>query len=525
MQNNEYWQQRFVLLEETQTKNAKDYLNTLKEEYEKSLLQIEKDITNWYTRLADNNEINYANAKKLLDKKELKEFRWTVEEYIKKGKENAINQNWMKELENASARVHIDELETIKLQIQNELEQLYGKQDKGITNLAKQQYQNSYYKSTYEIQKGLDEYERIQAIDITKAEKIISKPWTTDGKTFSDRIWNNKNELTKTLQTELAQATIRGERLDKVINTISKKFDVAKNKAGRLVMTESAFFSSIGQKDCFNSLGVEKYEIVATLDTHTSEICQELDGKVFAMKDYQVGVTAPPFHVNCRSVTVPYFDDEFTQGEKRAYRDEKGKTKYIDSKIKYKDWKQKYVDNEVKTSTNKTKDDKIINKLGNSSKNSIGGTGKGIFIEKIDTKDINKKLSEYEEEIRNKPIEYGVLIDEIGNVYAYTGDETNLAITDKSLEDTILTHNHPEIASFGKDDFELLKQNPKIKELRAVDKEYTYSLKILKELDITYNEFYGSGLDLKLKTGSDLQHCIMKKIAERGYVKYDRRRN
>ena len=137
MQNNEYWQQRFVLLEETQTKNAKDYLNTLKEEYEKSLLQIEKDITNWYTRLADNNEINYANAKKLLDKKELKEFRWTVEEYIKKGKENAINQNWMKELENASARVHIDELETIKLQIQNELEQLYGKQDKGITNLAK----------------------------------------------------------------------------------------------------------------------------------------------------------------------------------------------------------------------------------------------------------------------------------------------------------------------------------------------------------------------------------------------------
>ena len=29
-------------------------------------------LTNWYTRLAENNEISYANAIKLLDKKELK---------------------------------------------------------------------------------------------------------------------------------------------------------------------------------------------------------------------------------------------------------------------------------------------------------------------------------------------------------------------------------------------------------------------------------------------------------------------
>ena len=67
--------------------------------------------------------------------------------------------------------------------------------------------------------------------------------------------------------------------------------------AGRLVMTEEAYFSSAAQKDCFNELGVEQYEIVATLDSRTSEICRNLDGKVFPMKDYQAGVTAPPFHI------------------------------------------------------------------------------------------------------------------------------------------------------------------------------------------------------------------------------------
>lgn len=341
--NEEYWKQRFIELEKSQNKISEEYLNTLKEEYNKSLSKIEKDITSWYTRLADNNEISYANAKKLLDKKELKEFKWTVEEYIEKGKENAINQKWMKELENASARVHIDELNSIKIQIQNELEYLYDRQNKGVENLLKQQYEDTYYKSIYEIQKGLNKFEKIQKINTEKIDKIISKPWTTDNQTFSNRIWKHKDELLNTLQKELTQATIRGDDIHKVTKKIEKDFEVSKGKAGRLVMTESAFFSSAGQKECFNSLNVKQYEIVATLDSHTSEICQKLDGKVFDMKDYEVGITAPPFHCWCRSVTAPYFDDEFTEEEQRIYRDEEGKSGYVDSKINYQEWKKKYV--------------------------------------------------------------------------------------------------------------------------------------------------------------------------------------
>lgn len=347
MTNNEkYWKQRFIELEKSENKISERYLNVLKEEYDKSLAKIEKDITSWYTRIAENNEISYINAKKLLDKKELKEFKWTVEEYIKKGKENAINQKWIKELENASARVHIDRLNAIKIQIQNELEQLSAKQDKDTTELLKKQYEDTYYKSCFEIQKGLEKYWNIQALDTNKIEKVISKPWTTDNKTFSNRIWNNKEDLLNTLQKELTQATIRGDDIHKVTKKLEKEFKISKGKAGRLVMTESAFFSSAGQKECFNSLNVKQYEIVATLDSHTSEICQKLDGKVFDMKDYEVGITAPPFHCWCRSVTAPYFNDEFTEGEKRVYRDEEGKTSYVDSKMKYEEWYNKYVDKE-----------------------------------------------------------------------------------------------------------------------------------------------------------------------------------
>ena len=135
----------------------------------------------------------------------------------------------------------------------------------------------------------------------------------------------------------------------------SNKINVSKANAGRLVMTESAYFSSTAQKECFKELDVERYEIEATLDGHTSDICQEMDGKVFKMSEYEERVTAPPFHVNCRSCTAPYFDDEFTKDEQRATRDEDGNTYYVPADMTYKEWKRKYVKSELRERSIRTK--------------------------------------------------------------------------------------------------------------------------------------------------------------------------
>ncbi len=88
-----------------------------------------------------------------------------------------------------------------------------------------------------------------------------------------------------------------------------------------------------------------------SLDSHTSKICQDMDGKHFPMADYQPGTTAPPFRCNCRSTTCPYFDDEFTKGEKRAERRADGKTSYVPADMTYKQWQQKFVDNGTDNTT------------------------------------------------------------------------------------------------------------------------------------------------------------------------------
>ena len=56
----------------------------------------------------------------------------------------------------------------------------------------------------------------------------------------------------------------RGEASDRAISGISRQFEVSRTKAGRLVMTDSAYFSSAVQKDCYKALDVERYKIVAS---------------------------------------------------------------------------------------------------------------------------------------------------------------------------------------------------------------------------------------------------------------------
>lgn len=134
---------------------------------------------------------------------------------------------------------------------------------------------------------------------------------------------------------------IRGEAPDRAISNISKKFDVSRQKAGRLVMTESAYFSSAAQKDCYGELDVEEYKIVESLDTHTCELCGSMDGKVFKRSEYAVGLTAPPFHPWCRGCTCPHFADMDGIGERYARDAITGERFKVPKDMTYEQWRAK----------------------------------------------------------------------------------------------------------------------------------------------------------------------------------------
>lgn len=344
MNNGEYWQKRFELLEQSQHNIGVQCYADIEKQYRQAQKQLEGQIAAWYQRFASNNGVTLAEAKRMLNAKELAELKWDVNQYIQYGQENAINGTWVKQLENASARFHISRLEALKLQTQQSIEVMFGNQLDSIDSTMRNVYKSGYYHTAYEIQKGVGVGWDFSALDDKQISKVINKPWAVDGKNFSERIWGNRQKLVNELNNTLTQNIILGKDPQKAIDEIARKMNTSKTNAGRLVMTEEAFFSSAAQKDCFTELDVEQFEIVATLDSHTSDICRGMDGKHFPMSEWKVGVTAPPFHVHCRSTTVPYFDDEFDAVGERAARDEEtGKTYFVPGNMTYKEWNKAFV--------------------------------------------------------------------------------------------------------------------------------------------------------------------------------------
>ena len=341
MKNADYWRGRFAILENSAHKQADEYLQAIEDIYRETEQSVQRDIESWYQRFATNNKVTLAEARKMLTAGQLEEFKWTAEQYVKAAQRADLSPEWIKKLENASTRFHVSRLEAIQLQIQQQIELLYGNQVDGIDDLLKKLVSNGYTQGAFEIQKGIGLGWDFTALNQKKLEALLSKPWTTDGRTFRDRCWLNKADLVDTVNKELIQGMLRGDPPAKIITAIQKQFGTSRYKARRLVHTETSYFNAVSKIQMYKDLGVDQIEIVETLDSRTCSTCQPLDGKVIPLSQYEPGVTVPPFHPNCRGTTCPYYGD--MDGE-RAARTADGKVYYVPANMKYADWKKAFVD-------------------------------------------------------------------------------------------------------------------------------------------------------------------------------------
>lgn len=359
-----YWDSRFIELQKAKYNYGDKIYRDIERSLDQAQAKIQKEIESWYTRFAINNNVDMSVAKQLLDNESLKELKWDVKEYIKRGRENALTGEWEKQLENASAKVHIRKLEAIQIRIQAAIENTFRDQTQIIDNAIKSVYEDSYYRTIYEMQHSMGIGFDISKLDKNKVHTFMVKPWANDGNNFSTRIWQNKNKLLKELHRGLLQNVVLGETPKRLINHIANTMRTTRNNARRLIMTEISYFHNAAQINAFKEMEVEEYEILAVLDLNTSAICQDFDGMHFPMNQYRAGDTAPPFHCNCRSIITPY--SEFSSLKKRLARGKDGKIYEIPKIMKYHEWKERYIDNPpIENKSNnkrkKTKDKNIKN--------------------------------------------------------------------------------------------------------------------------------------------------------------------
>lgn len=338
MKNSEYWRGRFSLLEHSTYKTAQEALHEIEALYRQALYRTRKELDSWCSRFADDNGVSLTEARRLLGTKELEEFRWDVTQYIETAQKAGLDETWQRQLRNASARVHVSRLEAVETQIRQQIEELYAGQETQLAEAVRRAADDAYTGTLQEAAKGLDIRFKTVSLDKTQLDALTAKAWTTDDRTFRDRCWTNKNALVQAVHKGLTQGLLRGDSPAQLTDAIAKQFDVDRYKAGRLVCTETAYYSALAEKQGFKDLGVEKVEIIGTLDGSTCSICGQLDGKEIPLAQYEPGVTVPPFHPRCRCTTAPVIPEDFADGLRIA-RDEDGEEYYVPAGTKWTEWK------------------------------------------------------------------------------------------------------------------------------------------------------------------------------------------
>lgn len=136
------------------------------------------------------------------------------------------------------------------------------------------------------------------------AEHAVKGIWCSDGKHWSDRIWSNKAQLQELVQKGIVDCVVRGDSRTELTKTLMRDMKVGFAQADRLSRTELAYVQNQATYDKFLQAGIKKYMILDTGDDRECEDCEKKTGKVYEMKDAQVGVNWPPFHPHCRCTVL-----------------------------------------------------------------------------------------------------------------------------------------------------------------------------------------------------------------------------
>lgn len=305
--NRDYWEERQVKREAKAFTTIQD----VEKEYQIALSKAKQDIIKEISRITttymNDNILNYNEALKHLKGDDYKVWKKDLHDYMKEYDKLVKNaplqaQKLYLEIETLSAKSRVSRLDSLKSQIDMELTKLIFRVENDSINALTSVYRDTFIEVTKDL--GIN-----PVVSRDKIKAVLDRPWS--GANFSERLWSNTDKLAQTVKQEIVNGMIQGINLQTMTKRVSERFETAKkNDVERLLRTEVNYTLNQATLDGYKEAGIEKYEFSATLDNRTSQICSELHGNIFEIKNIAVGLNYPPMHPRCRSTTIPIIDYE-----------------------------------------------------------------------------------------------------------------------------------------------------------------------------------------------------------------------
>lgn len=336
----EYWKERNELMFLQGESKILDYIDELKKHYELAARNIDDIIYKFYGKFAVENNYTMQDLNKLLNKEELKDFKKSIDDIRKYATNHKLDDDYKNQLKLLRLKSRISRLQELKTNIQFEIEKLYKETEDSLQKELKKAYEMGYYQTLTNMQQFIGISANFAMLNAKAIEKAVSTPYMVEN--YSQVLWKNKQQLLNILNQQIPQGIILGYNPRKLAKEIvSKRVDrIAYNNTARLIRTEYNLILNDATARGYAEAGIDRYQILATLDSRTSDICRQMDGEIILLKEKEVGINYPPFHPNCRTTTIPYFEpDEFDVPIEMYIKDEFGNRTKIKNEEDYLKWK------------------------------------------------------------------------------------------------------------------------------------------------------------------------------------------
>jgi len=234
--------------------------------------------------------------------------------------------------------------------IEKNLKDITGKNAKLIQGLASEVYQESYYRTAYFFESGLQAKLGYGLINPDVIKAAVQNP--ISGLTLNETLAKNRVNIILKIRQEITQGLIKGESYSKMAKRFKGALEGDAYKALVVARTEAHRCQSQGTLESgyhAAEKGVEMWKVwEATLDGRTRDSHQSLDQiKVEVDEDFTsplTGATGPgpgmmgdaAEDCNCRCTTR--FELKGYQPEKRYARDVEGQRGKIIDYTNYEDW-------------------------------------------------------------------------------------------------------------------------------------------------------------------------------------------
>lgn len=161
-------------------------------------------------------------------------------------------------------------------------------------------FENSFIKHLQNIVLKESEFFGVK-VDVNE---ILNTVWGVDESTWLQRLNAHKKRWTITINNDLKISFLKRDSVLDVLTQATKRGQSMETILKRLWRTESNAISSIARQKIYEKLGITHYRFIH-IDKCNCEQCSDIDGQVFPISEYVVGVTANPLHPNCRDTTEP----------------------------------------------------------------------------------------------------------------------------------------------------------------------------------------------------------------------------